>query len=145
MRLGAIAAITLVVALVPALALGAARSTTKLSATLVGKNEVPKGSPTGKGSATVTLSGKKVCWAYSGVSGIDKPLVSHIHKGKAGTAGPVLVPLGGAYKASGCTTAPAAVVKAIAANPVGYYVNIHTAKYPAGAIRGQLKAAGYKY
>jgi len=31
-------------------------------------------------------------------------------------------------------------VKAIAKNPAAFYVNIHTVKYPAGAIRGQLHA-----
>ena len=72
------------------------------------------------------------------VGKIDKPLASHIHKGAAGTAGPVVVPLGAAYKAKGCTKAPAKVVAAIEEHPSSYYVNIHTTKYPAGAIRGQL-------
>jgi hypothetical protein len=30
------------------------------------------------------------------------------------------------------------LISAIEKKPGAYYVNIHTAKYPAGAIRGQL-------
>jgi len=29
--------------------------------------------------------------------------------------------------------------RAISANPRGFYVNIHTDPYPAGAVRGQLE------
>jgi hypothetical protein len=37
-----------------------------------------------------------------------------------------------------CVHVDAAVVKDIAANPGGYYVNVHTADFKGGAIRGQL-------
>jgi hypothetical protein len=123
-------------ALFPAVALGAAAKTV-VKATLAGASEVPKGSPTGKGTATITLAGNKVCWTLT-FTGIGTPAASHIHKGKPGTAGPVVVPLGGAFKAKGCTTASAALVRAIGRTPGAYYVNIHTAKFPGGAIRGQL-------
>ncbi len=41
----------------------------------------------------------------------------------------------------GCVAGDAAVVAAIVADPSGYYVNVHTAEFPASAIRGQLVAA----
>ncbi len=121
-------------------ALGSSTSsagTVKLEAKgLSGAKEVPKGAPTGKGAADFTITGSKVCWDFT-ISGI-KPLAAHIHRGRAGTAGPVVVPLGAAYRQQGCTTAPVAVAKAITANPSKFYVNVHTKQFPNGAIRGQL-------
>ena len=125
---------------VPAVALAARSSEKEFEAYLSGKVEVPKGAPAGKGTVNIKIDGTKVCWKFTKVSGIGTALVSHIHKGKAGVAGPVVVPLGGKYKASGCIATTAALAAAIAAKPANYYVNVHTAKYQAGAIRGQLHA-----
>ena len=137
MRFRIIAFAAVVAALVPALAL-ARPTTTKFVVALAGKYEVPKGAPAGKGTATITISGRKVCWAFTRLTGISHETAAHIHKGAAGKAGPIVVPLGGAFKFKGCTTTTAALAKAIAAHPGAYYVNIHTVKYPAGAIRSQL-------
>ena len=140
MRLRLVAAAVVLAAVIPALALGSASVTTKLTATLTGAAEKPKGPASGKGTAAITISGTKVCWKFA-FSGIGKPTAAHIHQLPKGN---VVVPFGGAFKASGCTTASAALSKAITANPGGYYVNIHTAQYPGGAIRGQLsKASAY--
>jgi len=111
----------------------------ELGAKLLGKNERPKGSPTGHGIVNLTLSARtgKVCWAFE-IAGLGKPAVAHIHRAPAGKSGPILVPLGAAYKAKGCTTAAKKTVAAIESSPNAYYVNVHTSKYPAGAIRGQL-------
>jgi hypothetical protein len=121
----------------PAVALAARQAKVSLDATLSGLKEAPKASATGKGYADIDITGGKVCWKFT-YSGIGAPKAAHIHRGKAGVAGPVVVPLGAAFKKSGCTTAPAAVAAAIVRSPGAYYVNIHTAKYPNGAIRGQL-------
>ena len=129
---------------IPVTALASSTRTTMMSpvvsAKLLGKNEVPKGSPTGSGLAVVHLnaSAGTVCWSFSKVVKIDKPTAAHIHKGKPGTSGPIVVPFGGAYKAKGCTKAPKKLITAIEEHPAAYYVNIHTAKYPGGAIRGSL-------
>ena len=40
-----------------------------------------------------------------------------------------------------CSAVQHEVAKAILANPAGYYVNVHTADFPKGAIRGQLAVA----
>lgn len=108
-----------------------------LHATLTGKVEVPKGDPDGTGTAEVKITGTKVCWEIK-TSKVATLGAAHIHKGKPGVAGPVVVPFGKTYKSKGCTTATAAVAAAIAKNPRAYYVNVHNAKYAAGALRGQL-------
>lgn len=128
-------------ALAPGLALAGGTAKVRLAAKLAGSKETPKGAPAGRGMADVTITGTRVCWqfTYGGLGG--KPTAAHIHKGRPGTAGPVVVPLGAAFKRRGCTTASAAVVRAIERSPAAYYVNIHTAKYPGGAIRGQLARA----
>ncbi len=141
MKIRMLLAAALAAAAVPLVALAAGDSMHPLlSAKLTGRVEVPKGSSTGHGIVNVNLKSGKVCWAFDGVAGIGKALVAHIHKGAPGKAGPVVVPLGRAYKAKGCQVAPKAIVAAIESNPNAYYVNVHTAGYPNGAIRGQLVA-----
>ena len=143
MRIRMLLTAALVAGALPALALAArAAMSPVVSAKLAGKVEVPKGSPTGSGIVVLHLDAKKgsVCWTFSKVNGIDTPLAAHIHKAPAGKAGAVVVPFGGAYKASGCTKAATALITAIEEHPNAYYVNVHTKNFPAGAIRGQLVA-----
>ena len=130
--------IAVIGAIFPAVALGGSAAKISFGSTLKGGAETPKGAPAGKGTAAVTITGTKVCWRLT-YSGIDKPTAAHIHKGRPGVAGPVVVPFGAAFKPIGCIASTAAVVKGIETNPAGYYVNIHTAKFPGVAVRGQLK------
>ena len=97
----------LVFACVPALALAMSPMHPELGAKLLGKNEVPKGSPTAHGVVNLALNASKgtICWTFTGITGIT-PVVSHIHRAPVGKAGPVVVPLGAAYKPKGCATAP---------------------------------------
>jgi CHRD domain len=116
----------------------------KLSATLTGAAEVPgPGDPDGAGTATIRLrvGQGQVCHMLT-ASNITLPaLAAHIHVAPAGVAGPVVVPLitpDADGSVEGCVSAPRALIKQILKNPAGYYVNVHTSDYPAGAIRGQL-------
>jgi CHRD domain len=142
MRILAAAVVAAASAIVPATVMaGRTASTaagTTLTVKLTGAAETPKGPSTGKGTAAITINGAKVCWKFSGLTGIDKPTAAHIHKGAPGTSGPVVVPFGAAFKAAGCTTTTATIAKAILAAPSSYYVNVHTAKFPGGAVRAQL-------
>ena len=141
MRLRLILLLAAIAVAVPAVALASPTSSLRFGATLLGKSEVPNGAPSGKGSATITITGTKVCWKFTGVKGIDKVTASHIHIGKAGTSGNVVVAFfAGSLKTTGCVASTSATVKAIEKNPAAFYVNVHTVKYPAGAIRGQLHA-----
>jgi len=60
--------------------------------------------------------------------------------GASGANGPVVVPLDPKTinGANAGVSATAALAKQIAANPAGFYVNIHTPAAPGGALRGQL-------
>jgi hypothetical protein len=109
-----------------------------LSAALSGANEVPPADPDGSGFAEVTLNQGQgeVCWNIS-VENIDAVVNDHIHRGAAGVIGPVVVGFGG--QLSGCATGVNEdLIKDIRQNPENYYVNVHTAPFPGGAIRGQL-------
>lgn len=118
----------------------------KLQATLSGKSETPKGDPDGAGTATLTVSSTKVCYAIKATKAGLTFGAGHIHTGKPGKAGPVFINLftkpkklsGG--KLSGCSAAvKAGDIAKLKAKPANYYVNLHNAKYPSGAVRGQLK------
>src|SRR5712691_3390769 len=117
-------------------ALAAGSKTFKVK--LTGSAEVPKGPAKGSALGEIKITGGVLCWKYTSITGIDKPTASHVHKGASGKAGPVVLPLGSKFKASGCTAIPRKLQDAILSKPSDYYVNIHTAKYPAGAVRAQL-------
>lgn len=122
--------------------LAAAQGTVKMTAKLTGAAEVPgPGDPKGSGTAQVTLDPGKgeVCYELT-VADIQEATAAHIHEGAMGKDGPVKVPLDAPKpgSAKGCKTADAAVIKAIMQNPADYYINIHNAAFPKGAIRGQL-------
>lgn len=116
---------------------------------LTGEAEVsPAGVPNqgdldGIGTAAVTLNPgqEEVCWEIE-VSGVTLPATgAHIHVAPSTAPGPVVVPLSAPDAngvSTGCTAADRDLIKAIIKNPENYYVNVHNADYPAGAVRGQL-------
>jgi hypothetical protein len=122
-----------------------AATASKVTATLSGKKEIGgKGEENAKGTFSATFKSGQVCYSLS-YSGVQKPLAAHIHKGTSKQNGAIVVDLkpkfGKSKAQSKCVSAKAAVISAIRKNPAGYYVNIHNNEYPAGAERGQLKAA----
>ena len=121
----------------------------KVSTSLKASSEVPKptGVPAGAtgsftGTAVELANDKaKVTWklTFSHLSG--KAIAAHIHIGKPGKAGPVVLALCGpcktGQKGSGMLThAQFAKLEAGAG-----YVNVHTTKNPGGEIRGQIKVS----
>ncbi len=112
-----------------------------LEADLTGAAEAPgPGDPDGAGEVSLDLVGDgQVCLRLH-VRGIDRPTMASIHDGDAGVAGPIVMPLPTPIFGTvfGCVGVEPALFAALAADPGGYYVNVHTAAFPAGAVRGQL-------
>ena len=93
-----------------------------------------------QGQAAITLDDatNTVCYQLT-YEGISKPTAAHIHTGAKGVAGPVAVNLDIPKNGDkGCVPADATVLASIRDDPAGHYVNIHTAEFPKGAMRGQL-------
>jgi CHRD domain len=121
----------------------------KLTSNLKARFEVPKpqGVPTGAtglftGTATELSNDRaRLRWrmTFSKLSG--RATAAHIHAGRVGKAGGVLVALCGPCRNGqrGTASMTHAQLRMIRAGRT--YVNIHTAKNPAGEIRGQLKSS----
>ena len=112
---------------------------------LTARQEVPKpkGSVNrarGTFTATITRSGStaRIGWrlAFSGLTG--QAAAAHIHIGARGRPGPVAVALCGPCR-NGMRRSAALTPAVMAALEAGRaYVNIHTARNPAGEVRGQI-------
>jgi hypothetical protein len=118
------------------------------------QGEDDAGDPDAKGSANLLqVDERTVCYGFM-IRGAEAPTAVHVHKGVAGQNGPVVLPFDNVPKdetgapagdpgaSSGCkvveTQEEVEALRRIRKNPANYYVNIHTASFPDGAVRGQL-------
>ncbi|HUQ14127.1 MAG TPA: CHRD domain-containing protein [Novosphingobium sp.] len=120
----------------------AEKTTETYKAELRGANEPGGGDPDGSGSAEISISDNfgEVCWDLNNITNIGPVTAAHIHRGAAGVNGPVVYSLKPANEGGwkGCADATEWTQDRIDNNPGAFYVNVHTAQYPNGAIRGQL-------
>lgn len=119
-----------------------AQTSDTLSGELSGDEERPgPGDPDGGGTFEITLHSRRgeICYRLT-VEDIQPATAAHIHAGVAGEAGPISVklepPADGS--AEGCVVVDRDLINAISNRPASYYVNVHNAELPAGAVRGQL-------
>ena len=124
---------------------------------LNGRQEVPgPGDRNGSGTFFYRVRGWQLCYVITARK-IEPATMAHIHKGKKGVAGPIVVALKPPTKgaARGCITAvkhqnaknatmtlTRSELRGIVKWPHLYYANVHNKRYPAGAIRGQLSGGG---
>jgi CHRD domain-containing protein len=130
------------VGVVGAGAQGGGQQSKALFAVLTGAKEPEGGDPNGRGSFTAIVDGNQLCYGLTNKN-IEDPGAAHIHRGRSGVAGDIVVPLqqpssGDPGTSSDCVRIARSLRRAILANPNRYYVNVHTAGLPDGAIRGQL-------
>jgi hypothetical protein len=119
---------------------------TVLQTGLQGDREVPgPGDEDGSGRAKITVDDEegKVCYRVS-FEKIGRAQMAHIHKGRRGKAGDVVVTLWDSSEGSparGCVEVASGLAERIQTYPRRFYVNLHTKAYPDGAVRGNLTPA----
>jgi hypothetical protein len=112
-------------------------ATTVLTAALSGPVETPPGDADGKGAFSVEVDADAGDFCYSlSATKIAAATMAHVHSGAAGAAGPPVITL--QVGSDICVAAEPDLLKQIIAAPGNYYVNVHNAEFPGGAIRGQL-------
>ena len=111
------------------------------SANLTGANEVPPADPDGAGTASISTDDvtNRICTSLE-VRNIGAVTAAHIHRGRAGVNGPPVVTLDAPDDddSNDCDDVADALLDEIRRSPADFYVNVHTAEHPDGAIRGQI-------
>jgi hypothetical protein len=107
---------------------------------LTGAAEVPGPGSSGTAEATLTYDGDQLCLTGT-TTGVGAVTNGHVHAGVAGESGPPVVDLGietdGDGPFEGCARV-GAEGGVVLTDPASYYVNLHTAEFPDGAVRAQL-------
>ncbi len=111
-----------------------------IKVSLSGSEEVPPATTSASGTGTFVVSADKSISGSVTVTGVEVT-AAHIHLGGAGKNGPVIIPL---TKTSDTVLSVPPGAKLTDAQYDSYkagelYVNVHSAKYKGGEIRGQLK------
>lgn len=108
------------------------------SATLNGAAEVPATPSTATGTATATYNDNTniltVTTTYTGMT----VSAAHIHKGAVGVAGDVVFPITDLLSPMVLTTTALTAEQEADLKANLYYINLHSATYATGEIRGQL-------
>ncbi|QOV94825.1 CHRD domain-containing protein [Novosphingobium sp. ES2-1] len=112
-----------------------------LVATLGGAAETAGGDPDGIGGFKADGDDETGDFCFTlWVEKTEKPTMAHVHEGNAGSDGKPVATIEVTGKDSdNCIAMEPELLKKIIAAPGAYYVNVHTADFPKGAVRGQLE------
>jgi hypothetical protein len=127
----------------PAIGHRTAQPTHRLAA-MSGLEESGAGDPNDYGAARVEILRRNVCFRILRrqvpTDQNDPAIVAHIHRGEPGVAGPIVVTLfvGDVPGGRRCVRTSRSLAREISRFPGRFYVNVHTAAFGDGAVRGQL-------
>jgi CHRD domain len=151
--------ISLIVVVDTSISLIYAQNQTKYKAKLVGVNIIPPVNTSAAGLADVNIGNDWLWWKLN-VTGITDPTMAHIHMGKKGVNGPIVVDLLNSSPKFENTTERMIISgnisalslqgpmkgktfvniqSAIGNKTVGLYVDLHTKNHPDGELRGTVK------
>lgn len=115
-------------------------TSTFFSARLTGANEVPANASAATGTAVAFLHQPDNRLVYMvDTTGLANVTAAHVHNGAVGVNGPVVFPLNGGGGVYGGVSGRLTTAQINTAMADGFYVNVHTAAFPGGEIRGQLR------
>lgn len=123
----------------------ASPAVTKLAVSANGANESPNhGDNKGTASGTFVLNTAKntICFLNMKEKGLSRITGAHIHLGASGIDGSIFANFDISKfnkNESICLNVDPLVLLDIVKYPSDYYFNVHTKKFPSGAVRGQLK------
>ena len=108
---------------------------------LTGTEETPPNTSTAVGTGSITVDADGNVSGSVSAPTLAQPRAAHIHLGAPGQAGPPIITLNGGDEGTwtvpeGAKLTPSQMLSYKAGN---LYVNIHTAAYPGGELRAQLK------
>ncbi len=107
---------------------------------VTGVARAPAGARNASGRAVISVnaSSNELCWTFSQLKNVGAPTVARIYRAAAPGSWRYGYPLGHPYKASGCIPENSVFLGLLGAKPQEFYVSIHTARFPGGAVRGQI-------
>jgi hypothetical protein len=118
----------------------AATEVQTLELVLTGDTEVPGPGSAGTAEATLTYDGDELC-VTGDTTDVGALIGGHVHAGLVGESGAIMIDLGietdGDGPFEGCATV-GAEGGVVLVDPTSYYLNLHTAEFPEGAVRAQL-------
>ena len=107
-------------------------------ATLIGTSEVPSNASAAVGLATLNYDPNTKLFTIVVTHNLASATGGHIHKGATGVNGEVVFPFLSTTSPINFTSVALSATQISDLNAGLYYVNLHSASFPDGEIRGQL-------
>lgn len=113
---------------------------TTITLALSGAQEVPPNGSTATGTGEVTIDLVSRQFTAKATTQGLAGTAAHVHDGPSGVSGPILFPMTESAAGSGVWSTSVQLTQAqmTELNAGRYYINVHSAAFPGGEIRGQI-------